>query len=62
MKMEKLEQCGKIMSLSKEEKTLIEDCIRSHQRMIKFHKKQILDLEYQMQSAQPEETIKKNKK
>ena len=30
--------------LSKEEEKLVDECIESHRRMIKFHRKQILDL------------------
>jgi len=32
------------VALSKEEKKLISECIESHQRMIKHHRQQIIDL------------------
>jgi len=32
------------MPLTQQEKNLIEECIESHRRMIKYHRAQILDL------------------
>ena len=37
------------MAVNDDERSLLEECIESHERMIKYHRRQILDLRRKME-------------
>ena len=45
------------MALSDNESSLLKECIQSHERMIKYHRRQILDLRRKMECFEKIEMV-----